>query len=113
MKRVKNIIANTLEIDDVESITMETSIMNDLDADSLDAVEVMMALEDEFEIEIPDEDAETFKNIGDIVRYIEEKLNNILWWEAIKLKRVVITGLGAVTPIGIGKEEYWNSLIRR
>ncbi len=51
---------------------METSIMDDLDADSLDAVEVMMALEDEFDIEIPDEDAEKFKNIGDIVRYIEE-----------------------------------------
>ena len=71
-ERVKNIIINTLEIDEVEIITMETSIMDDLDADSLDAVEVMMALEDEFDIEIPDEDAEEFKNIGDIVRYIEE-----------------------------------------
>lgn len=78
-ERVKNIIANTLEIDDVETITMETSIMNDLDADSLDAVEVMMALEDEFNIEIPDEDAEGFQNIGDIVKYIEEKLANILF----------------------------------
>jgi acyl carrier protein len=71
-ERVKNIIINTLEIDEVEIITMETSIMDDLDADSLDVVEVMMALEDEFDIEIPDEDAEKFKNIGDIVRYIEE-----------------------------------------
>ncbi|MCF6464632.1 acyl carrier protein [Clostridium sp. Cult2] len=74
-ERVKNIIANTLEIDDVETITMETFIMNDLDADSLDAVEVMMALEDEFNIEIPDEDAGKFKNIGDIVKYIEEKIS--------------------------------------
>ena len=74
-ERVKNIIINTLEIDEVETITMETSIMDDLDADSLDAVEVMMALEDEFDIEIPDEDAEEFKNIGDIVRYIEGKVN--------------------------------------
>lgn len=74
-ERVKNIIINTLEIDEVETITMETSIMDDLDADSLDAVEVMMALEDEFDIEIPDEDAEEFKNIGDIVRYIEGKIN--------------------------------------
>ncbi len=40
----------------------------------MDAVEVMMALEDEFEVEIPDEDAEAFKNIGDIVRYIESKI---------------------------------------
>lgn len=74
-EKVKNIIGDILEIDDLESITMETSIMNDLDADSLDAVEVMMALEDEFDIEIPDEDAEKFKNIGDIVRYIEEKIS--------------------------------------
>lgn len=73
-EKVRNIIGDTLEIDDIESITKETSIMNDLDADSLDAVEVMMALEDEFEIEIPDEDAESFKNVGDIVKYIEAKI---------------------------------------
>lgn len=73
-EKVRNIIGNTLEIDDVEGITMETSIMNDLDADSLDAVEVMMALEDEFEVQIPDEDAETFQNIGDIVIYIQNKI---------------------------------------
>lgn len=73
-EKVRNIIGDTLGIDDIESISMETSIMNDLDADSLDAVEVMMALEDEFEVEIPDEDAEAFKNIGDIVRYIESKI---------------------------------------
>ncbi|HSH35401.1 acyl carrier protein [Schnuerera sp.] len=74
-ERVKNIIINTLDIDDVEAITVETSIIDDLDADSLDAVEVMMALEDEFSIEIPDEDVEEFKNIGDIVKYIEEKIS--------------------------------------
>lgn len=73
-EKVRNIIADTLEIEKVEDISMETSIMKDLEADSLDAVEVMMALEDEFGIEIPDEDAEKFKNIGDIVRYIEEKI---------------------------------------
>lgn len=73
-EKVRNIIGNTLEIDDIEGITMETSIMNDLDADSLDAVEVMMALEDEFEVQIPDEDAEAFKNVGDIVKYIQGKI---------------------------------------
>lgn len=73
-EKVRNIVADTLEIEKVEDISMETSIMKDLEADSLDAVEVMMALEDEFGIEIPDEDAEKFKNIGDIVRYIEEKI---------------------------------------
>ncbi|NLX62720.1 MAG: acyl carrier protein [Tissierellia bacterium] len=73
-EKVRSIIGNTLGIDDIESISMETSIMNDLDADSLDAVEVMMALEDEFGVQIPDEDAEGFKNIGDIVKYIEGKI---------------------------------------
>lgn len=73
-EKIRDIIASTLEIDDVEGITMETSIMNDLEADSLDAVEIMMAIEDEFGVEIPDEDAEKFKNIGDIVRYVELKM---------------------------------------
>jgi acyl carrier protein len=73
-EKIREIIANTLEIDDVESITMETSIMNDLEADSLDAVEIMMAIEDEFGVEIPDEDAENFRNIGDIVNYVEQKI---------------------------------------
>lgn len=72
-EKVKHIIAEQLGVEEDE-ITMQTSMMGDLEADSLDAVEIMMALEDEFEIEIPDEDAENFKNIGDIVKYIEGKI---------------------------------------
>ena len=71
--KVKEIIAEQLDVE-MERITLETSLMRDLEADSLDAVEIMMALEDEFEIEVPDEDAEGFKNIGDIVKYVEAKL---------------------------------------
>ncbi|SHH00679.1 acyl carrier protein [Tepidibacter thalassicus] len=70
-EKVREIIADQLGIDNVETITKETSLINDLEADSLDAVEIMMALEDEFDIEIPDEEAENFKNIGDICDYIE------------------------------------------
>ena len=72
-EKVVNIIAEQLGVDNIESITMETSMMKDLEADSLDAVEIMMALEDEFGISVPDEDAENFKNIGDIVKYVEGK----------------------------------------
>lgn len=72
--KVKVIIAEQLEVDEVDKITNGTSLMGDLEADSLDAVEIMMALEDEFEIEIPDEDAEGFDKIGDIVEYIEKKI---------------------------------------
>ena len=48
-------------------------MIKDLEADSLDTIEIIMAFEDEFDIEIPDSDAENFKNIGDIVAYIESK----------------------------------------
>ncbi|MGL5753369.1 MAG: acyl carrier protein [Paraclostridium sp.] len=68
--RVVEIIKDQLGADD-KVVTMETSLMKDLEADSLDAVEIIMALEDEFSIEIPDTEAEKFANIGDIVRYIE------------------------------------------
>ncbi len=70
--KVKEIIAEQLGIDELETIKKESSLVNDLEADSLDAVEIIMAIEDEFDIEVPDEDAEKFKNIGDIVAYIEE-----------------------------------------
>lgn len=68
--KVVELIREQLGVEDKE-ITMETSLMKDLEADSLDAVEIIMALEDEFGIEIPDTEAENFKSIGDIVNYIE------------------------------------------
>lgn len=70
-ERIRNIIAEQLGVTDVDSIERTTSLINDLDADSLDAVEIIMAIEDEFGVEIPDEEAEGFKNIGDIVDYVE------------------------------------------
>ena len=71
--KVKEIILDQLGLDADTEVKPETSLMNDLKADSLDAVEIIMAFEDEFDIEIPDSDAENFKNIGDIVAYIESK----------------------------------------
>lgn len=73
-EKVKAIIIDQLGLEEDITITMESSLINDLEADSLDAVEVIMAIEDEFDIEIPDEDAEDFKNIGDIVKYVEERV---------------------------------------
>lgn len=70
--KVREIIIEQLGLDENTEINPSTSLMADLEADSLDAVEIIMALEDEFSIEIPDEDAEKFKNIGDIANYIEE-----------------------------------------
>jgi len=56
-----------------EEVTAEASFVDDLGADSLDTVELVMALEEEFGIEIPDEDAEKIQTVGDASRYIEEK----------------------------------------
>ena len=70
-EKIRSIISEQLSIDDVDTITLDTSLTEDLEADSLDAVEVIMALEDEFGIEIPDEKAEHFKTIGDICKFIE------------------------------------------
>ena len=70
--RIKGIIAEQLGVEE-DAISMETNLMKDLEADSLDAVEIIMAIEDEFDIEIPDEDAEKFQTVADIVGYVEAK----------------------------------------
>ena len=77
-KRVVEIIASQLSLEEEEklSITAETSLMRDLKADSLDAVEVVMALEDEYGIKIPDEEAEKFSNIGDICAFVEKSTHS-------------------------------------
>lgn len=74
--KVKEIVIDQLGLEADVVITEQTSLMGDLEADSLDAVEIIMAFEDEFKIEIPDEDAENFKNIGDIYNYIKSKVEN-------------------------------------
>jgi acyl carrier protein len=68
--KIKEIIAEQLQVEP-EVVTPETSLMKDLEADSLDAVEIIMSIENEFGIEIPDEDAEKFKSVSDIVAYVE------------------------------------------
>ena len=70
--KIKGIIAEQLGVEE-DAITMDTHLMKDLEADSLDAVEIIMAIEDEFDIEVPDEDAEKFQTVADIVSYIEAK----------------------------------------
>ncbi len=69
-KRVKEIIAEQLG-KDVNEVTNEASFIDDLGADSLDIVELVMAMEDEFGIEIPDEEAEKIKTVKDVIEYIK------------------------------------------
>jgi len=69
-EKIRACIASQLSIDE-EEIKMESSFMNDLGADSLDIVELIMALEEEYDIEIPDEDVEKIATVGDIVEYVK------------------------------------------
>ncbi len=72
-EKVKEIIVNQLGVNPDE-VTDDASFIDDLGADSLDTVELVMALEEEFNQEIPDEEAEKLKTVGDAIKYIEEKL---------------------------------------
>ncbi|GAW28406.1 acyl carrier protein [Carboxydocella sp. JDF658] len=70
--RVKKIIVEQLGVEE-EEVTMEAAFIDDLGADSLDIVELVMAFEEEFGLEIPDEDAEKIRTVGDAVNYINER----------------------------------------
>lgn len=70
-EKVRALIAQQLDIDE-DKITLESDVIDDLGADSLDMVDLVMTFEDEFDIEIPDEQVENVKTVGDIVKYLEE-----------------------------------------
>lgn len=72
--KVKAIIVEQLGVEE-EEVKMESTFVDDMGADSLDIVELVMALEEEFDTEIPDEDAEKIKTVSDAVKYIEDKEN--------------------------------------
>ena|SRR5207253_3913107 len=71
-EKVKDIIVEQLGVNP-EQVTDEASFIEDLGADSLDIVELVMAFEEEFGVEVPDEDAEKLQKVGDVIKYIEEK----------------------------------------
>lgn len=71
-EKIKSIIAEQLGVK-AEEVTPQASFIDDLGADSLDTVELIMALEEEFNVEIPDEDAEKMATVGDAIKYIEAK----------------------------------------
>lgn len=70
-ERIRTVLAEQLDIEE-DKITMDSDIMEDFEADSLDIVDMVMSLEDEFGVEIPDEEVENLRTVGDVVRYVEE-----------------------------------------
>ncbi|MDY4128056.1 acyl carrier protein [Peptostreptococcus porci] len=70
-ERIREIISEQLNIENPETLKMDTNLLEDLDADSLDAVEIIMNIEEEFETKIPDEEIDNVKTIGDIISLIE------------------------------------------
>ncbi|MGK0266041.1 MULTISPECIES: acyl carrier protein [Maricaulis] len=73
LERVKKIVVEHLDVD-IEKVTDNASFIDDLGADSLDNVELVMAFEEEFDIEIPDDAAEHIQKVGDAVKFISEKV---------------------------------------
>lgn len=72
-EKVREILCDQLDVNE-EDVTMDSVIAEDLGADSLDVVDLIMSLEDEFDMEVPDEQVETIKTVGDIVRLIEQSV---------------------------------------
>lgn len=71
-QRIKDIIVEQLGVN-ADQVTPEAKFIEDLGADSLDTVELVMALEEEFGLEIPDEEAEKLQTVGDVIKYVEEQ----------------------------------------
>lgn len=71
-EKVREILCDQLDLEE-EKVTMDSDIIEDFEADSLDVVDLIMSLEDEFGIEMPDEEVENVHTVGDIVRYIEDR----------------------------------------
>src|SRR5580692_7442779 len=105
-EKVKQIIVEQLGVDEGE-VTPSASFVDDLGADSLDTVELVMAFEEAFDIEIPDEDAEKIRTVQDAVDYIGKhakagkELN----------RRVVVTGLGLICGVGNSTDVVWKALL--
>lgn len=72
-EKIKEILASQLDVD-AEEMSPDTKIAEDLGADSLDVVELLMAIEEEFDVEIPDEEIEKLKTVGDVAEYIQNNM---------------------------------------
>ena len=118
-QRVKKIVAEQLGVNEGD-IKNESAFVEDLGADSLDTVELVMALEDEFECEIPDEEAEKIRTVQQAIDYVnahQEGCRRAPGSSRATIlsirRRVVVTGLGVISPVGNDVATAWTDLRRR
>ena len=104
--KVKQIIVEQLGVDEGE-VTPNASFVDDLGADSLDTVELVMAFEEAFDIEIPDEDAEKIRTVKDATDYIDKHAKGGKYLA----RRVVVTGLGLICGVGNTSAEVWKNIV--
>src|SRR3954453_10810246 len=105
-EKVKQIIVEQLGVDEGEG-TPNASFVDDLGADSLDPVELVMAFEEAFDIEIPDEDAEKIRTVKDAVDYIDKHAKG----GKELARRVVVTGMGLICAVGQTSTEVWQNIV--
>ena len=124
VERVKHVVLEQLLVDE-HRVVPEASFVDDLEADSLDLVELFMGLEEEFDLEIPDEDAEAIKTVGDAVAYVDRHaadqrpprpvvaaaVAGPRPLRAPLVRRVVVTGVGMVTALGNDAPTTWDNLL--
>lgn len=70
-EKIRTMLCDQLDLEE-DQVTMDSDIIEDFDADSLDIVDLIMSIEDEFDLEVPDSEIENFRLVGDVVRYIED-----------------------------------------
>ena len=104
-QKVRDIIEKELGVER-EKLTDEASFIEDLGADSLDIVELVMEFEKEFNIDIPDEDAEKLRTVGDAIGYLNHEDRE----QRVMKRRVVVTGMGAITPVGNDVAATWRAI---
>src|SRR6476620_1705082 len=110
-QKVKQIIVEQLGVDESQ-VDYTASFVDDLGADSLDIVELVMAFEEAFDIDIPDEDAEKITTVKDAIAYIETKKKYSPFPRGSNLsRRVVVTGVGLLCSTGSGTEGVWKALL--
>ena len=107
--RVRKVLAEQLAVDEAQ-VVPDARFAEDLNADSLDLVEAVLALEEEWNIEIPEDEMEGVKTVGQAVDLVATEARHRQLSADGRTPRVVVTGIGPVTPVGTGVDDFWTGM---